>query len=192
DLHSSELSSLSQLEDNLINTVAPFSDSEEIYIYNSGLVLLWPFLPRIFASLKLIQKGHFVNSESAERAVLILQYLVDAATEIPEHLLLLNKILCGLDFLEPIAANLEITEPQRDECEHLLSAVISNWSILKNTSIEGFRHAFLQREGILKVRNGSWLLQVKQETYDVLLDRLPWSISVVKLPWMNELLHVEW
>ena len=147
----------SQTEDRLTNTIAPFSDSEEIYIYNSGLVLLWPFVPRFFESLKLIQRGQFVNSESAERAVLILQYLVDATTEIPEHLLPLNKILCGIDLLEPVAANLEITEPQRDECEHLLSAVIDNWSILKNTSIEGFRWAFLQREGILKVRDGSWL-----------------------------------
>ena len=182
----------SQAKDKLTNTVAPFSDSEEIYIYNSGLVLLWPFLPRFFESLKLIQRGQFVNSESAERAVLILQYLVDAATEIPEHLLPLNKILCGIDLLEPVAANLEISEPQRDECENLLSAVIGNWSILKNTSIEGFRRAFLQREGILKVRDGSWLLQVEQATYDILLERMPWNISVVKLPWIEGVLYVEW
>ena len=190
--HTSDPFSLSQPEARLINTVTPFSDSEEIYIYNSGLVLLWPFLPRFFETLKLMQQGHFVNSESAERAVLILQYLVDAATEIPEQFLSLNKILCGIDLLEPVTANLEIAEPQRDECEHLLSAVISNSSILKNTSIDGFRRAFLQREGILKVRDCSWLLQVEQETYDVLLDRLPWSIRVVKLPWMDEILYVEW
>ena len=214
--HSSNLGSLSQPEDKLKNTVASYSDSEEIYIYNSGLVLLWPFLPRFFESLKLIQRGQFVNSESAQRAVLILQYLVDAATEIPEHFLPLNKILCGIDLLEPVAANLEISETQKDECEHLLSAVISNWSILKNTSINGFRHAFLQREGILKVRaprlrsstrrgsgspearlrrplrDHSWLLQVEQTTYDILLDRIPWSISVVKLPWIEGVLYVEW
>ncbi|MDJ0903071.1 MAG: contractile injection system tape measure protein [Xenococcus sp. MO_188.B8] len=182
----------SQAKDKLTNTVAPFSDSEEIYIYNSGLVLLWPFLPRFFESLKLIQREQFANSESAQRAVLILQYLVDAATEIPEHLLPLNKILCGIDLLEPVAANLEISEPQRDECENLLSAVIGNWSILKNTSIEGFRRAFLQREGILKVRDGSWILQVEQATYDILLDRMPWNISVVKLPWIEGVLYVEW
>ncbi|MDJ0715453.1 MAG: contractile injection system tape measure protein [Prochloraceae cyanobacterium] len=182
----------SQPEDTLTNTVAPFSDSEEIYIYNSGLVLLWPFLARFFETLELIQEGHFINSESAERAVLILQYLVDGVTEIPEYLLSLNKILCGIDLLEPVATNLAIAEQERHECEHLLSAVISNWSILKNTSLEGFRRAFLQREGILRVRDGSWLLQVEQETYDVLLDRIPWSISAVKLPWMNELIYVEW
>ncbi len=176
----------------LVNTVAPFSDSEEIYIYNSGLVLLWPFLPRFFKTLKLIQQGNFINSESAQQAILILQYLVDETTEIPEYVLPLNKILCGMDLLEPITANLEITEQQRDECEHLLSMVISNWSILKNTSIKGFRRAFLQRKGILKVRDRSWMLQVEEETYDILFDRLPWSISVVKLPWMKEMLFVEW
>lgn len=182
----------SQREEGFTNTVAPFSDSEEIYIYNSGLVLLWPFLPRFFESLKLTQRGQFVDLESTERAILILQYLVEGVTEIPEHFLSLNKILCGLDLLEPIVAKLEMNESEKDECASLLSAIISNWSILKNTSSEGFQRAFLQREGILKVCNSSLLLWVEQKTYDILLDHLPWNIKVVKLPWMKEILFVEW
>ncbi len=169
-----------------------FSDSDEIYICNAGLILLWPFLNRFFVKIGLVQENLFINIISAQRATLLLQYLVDNSTEIPEHTLPLNKILCGIDLLEPIETNLEITEPERAECENLLSAVIQNWSILKNTSVEGLRKAFLQRNGILRIRDRSWLLQVERETYDILLDKIPWSIRVVKLPWMDNLLYVEW
>ncbi|WP_424099673.1 contractile injection system tape measure protein [Moorena producens] len=174
------------------DAVNAFSDSDEIYIYNAGLILLWPFMTRFFVKIGLVKDKIFINTTSAERAALLLQYLVDNSTEIPEHSLPLNKILCGIDLLEPIDTNLEITAQEREECENLLSAVIQNWSILKNTSIEGFRKAFLQRNGIVRVRDGSWLLQVERETYDILLDRIPWSIRVVKLPWMDNILYVEW
>jgi hypothetical protein len=45
---------------------------------------------------------------------------------------------------------------------------------------------------VLSARDGAWLLRVQRETYDVVLDRFPWSITWVKLPWMNTLLRVAW
>ncbi len=182
----------SQVWEPFPHAIAPFSNSEEIYIDNAGLILLWPFLNRFFSQLRLVEQNCFVNDEAAERAALLLQYLVDASVDPPEHLLPLNKILCGIELLDPTDTHLDIIEAERSECENLLSAVIQNWSILKNTSIAGFRQAFLQRNGILKVCNGEWLLQVERETYDILLDRIPWSIRVVKLPWMDHILYIEW
>ena len=175
-----------------LNSIVPFSDSEEIYISNGGLILLWPFLTRLFSNIKLVEENCFVNLVAAERATLLLQYLVDGSLDSSEDILSLNKILCGIDLLEPMETKLDLTEQEQSECENLLSAVIQNWSILKNTSIEGFRKAFLQRNSILKVRDGEWLLQVERESYDILLDRIPWSIRVVKLPWMDKILYVEW
>ncbi|MFN6565507.1 MAG: contractile injection system tape measure protein [Nostoc sp. ChiSLP01] len=176
----------------LLNAVNTFSQSDEIYIDNAGLILLWPFLNRFLVKIRLVANNLFINKISAERASLLLQYLVEDSTESSEHILPLNKILCGIDLLEPINTNLEITTEEQAECENLLSAVIQNWSILKNTSIEGFRKAFLRRNGILRVHNDGWLLQVERETYDILLDKIPWSIQVIKLPWMDNILHVEW
>jgi hypothetical protein len=176
----------------LANTNNTFSQSDEIYISNAGLILLWPFLNRLFTKIRLIEKNYFINQISAERASLLLQYLVDGSTDSSEHIFPLNKILCGLDLLEPLNTNLEITIEEHAECENLLSAVIQNWSILKNTSTEGLRRAFLHRNGILRVHHDGWLLQVERQTYDVLLDKIPWSIQVIKLPWMDNILHVEW
>ena len=35
-------------------------------------------------------------------------------------------------------------------------------------------------------------LAVKSGPFDMLLDRLPWSYSTIKLPWMHEVLYVDW
>lgn len=167
-------------------------ETEDIYIQNSGLILLYPFLNNFFETLGLVELGQFWSPQTAQRSVLLLQYLIDSSVESLEHLLPLNKILCGIDLTEPVPAYLAISEIEKDECNVLLSATIQNWSALKNTSIEGFRQAFLQRSGILRPHHGNWLLQVERQTYDILLDRLPWSIRVIKLPWMEQVLYTEW
>lgn len=169
-----------------------FSDADEIYINNSGLILLWPFYKQLFTKIGLLQENNFIDTNATQKAVLILQYLVDATIEIPESNLPLNKILCGVDIFEPIETSLDISDAEIDECETLLAAAIANWSILKNTSIDGLRKTFLQRDGILRIRHGSWLLQIERQTHDILLDKIPWSIRVIKLPWIDETLYVEW
>ena len=178
------------------NFPAQDSDSlpsdESIYIDNSGLVLLWPFLSRFLATLGLVESGQFITPEAAPRAALLLQHLVDGSTESLEASLPLNKLLCGLNLSDPIPYRLDLTETERDESEQLLLAVIQNWSALKNISTDGLRRAFLQRPGLLRRRQDGWLLQVEHQTHDILLDRLPWSIRIVKLPWMLTLLQVEW
>ncbi|NEQ68603.1 MAG: hypothetical protein F6K21_24500 [Symploca sp. SIO2D2] len=168
-----------------------FSQAEEIYVPNAGLVIIWPFLERFYQTLGLVEGKSFNNLESGERAVLILQYLVDGSIDIPESNLPLNKILCGFDPFEPIPTAFEPTESEKAECQTLLSAIIQHWSSLKNTSIPGFQQLFLERKGILRVRDGCWLLQLEQAPQDVLLDTIPWSIRVVKLPWMEEIVYVE-
>ena len=186
------LSTQTQLPDSQDIQSDPFSDADEIYINNSGLILLWPFYKQLFTKIGLLQKNNFIDTNAAQKAVLILQYLVDGNTEIPESNLPLNKILCGIDISEPIETSLNISDAEIEECETLLAAAIANWSILKNTSIDGLRKTFLQRNGILRIRHGSWLLQVERQTYDILLDKIPWSIRVIKLSWIDEILYVEW
>ena len=147
----------------------------------------------IFCRIYILEMSNqFIDLQATERAVLILQYLVDATTEIPEHLLPLNKFLCGLDLAEPVPSDLVMSQVEQDECNELLISVIQTWSILGSTSVDGLRRAFLQRAGILHPRDSSWLLQVEHQTYDIVLDQLPWSIRVIRLPWMDKLLHIDW
>ena len=171
-----------------------FSDVEKLYIQNSGLVLLWPFLPRFFNNLALIKDDkQFADADAAAKACLLLQYLAYGNDlEMFEPLLPLNKLLSGINLFDPVDIQAELTQDERDAADHMLRSVINNAPLWKTLSEDGLRRAYLQREGILSARDGQWLLQVKRETYDVILDKLPWAVSVVKLPWMENLIFVEW
>jgi hypothetical protein len=170
-----------------------FSDSDKISIQNAGLVLLWPFLPRFFATLGLTSEGQFVDEAAATRACLLLQYLVQGTTDgVFEALLPLNKLLCGIDLTQPLPTAWDIHPEEAEAATTLLEAVIQNGPLWCTLSVEGFRQAFLQREGLLSTRDGHWLLQAARETHDIIIDRLPWAVRHVKLPWMERLLFTEW
>lgn len=170
----------------------PEEATEDIYIQNAGLILLWPFLSRFFTKLQLITDNQFLTPQSRHQAALLLQYLVDASVAPVESALCLNKLLCGQHLSTPLPAELELTDTEQQDCENLLSAVIQYWSALGTISPAGLQEAFLQRQGVLRSRGDHWLLQVDHKPHDILLDSLPWSIKVVTFEWMAQTLYVEW
>ena len=94
---------------------------------------------------------------------------------------------------KPIFIRIEMTDKEKDLSEKLLEAAIHQWNALKNTSPDSLRGSFLIRQGKLTTKGDrKWTLQVEQKGFDLLLDFLPWSISMIKLPWMTDLLNVEW
>ena len=94
---------------------------------------------------------------------------------------------------EPVEADVGLTDAETEEAIALLDAAIGHWEALRGTSPDALRGEFLMRPGMLAVdADGDWLLRVEARTVDILLDQLPWGISLVKLPWMDRLLRVEW
>ena len=170
----------------------PVIDTDEDYIHNAGLVITWPYLPRLFLNLGLADENNFIDAEAAERAALLMQYLVDPGTEMPESLLSLNKLLCGLDLHRTLPAELTATDREVSECDALLGALRHHWDVVANMSVGRIRSDFLQRQGILRPCAGNWQLQVESQAHDVLMQRLPWPTGVVKLPWMDYALLVHW
>ncbi|MBN1480885.1 hypothetical protein EH223_00210 [candidate division KSB1 bacterium] len=165
---------------------------EALFVDNAGLVLLWPYLKIFFTNLGLLSDGLFLTLKQREHAIHLLYFLCTFERSAPENLLTLNKLLCGWDLDKPISKTFRVTKKERLECEKLLQSVISHWSALKNTSVKGFLHSFIQRNGILTHDTDTWLLRVERKAYDILLERLPWSISLLKLSWMKTMLRVEW
>ena len=170
----------------------PFTDADEDYIHNGGLVILWPYLPRFFTNLGLADGNSFIDDLAAQRAVFLLQHLVAPDPETPESLLSLNKLLCGLDLQRPLPAGYSPTEREQDECAALFAALKLHWNVLANMSADRIRTDFLQREGILRPCSGNWQLQMENQVQDILVQRLPWPIGVVKLPWMDYAILVHW
>jgi hypothetical protein len=165
---------------------------ESIYVLNAGLVLASAYLPRLFDMLGLVEKKRFINRDATERAIHLLEVLANNRTAAPEFQLALNKVLCGVAGAAPIAGGIEITPAEQEAVDGLIRSMIAHWKALGNTSPEGLRTAFLQREGFLALKGDAWHLQVQGRSYDMLLDRLPWPYTPVKYPWMARPIHVEW
>jgi len=173
--------------------IDPFSESEKLYVRNAGIIVLWPFLERYFEKNELMVNGKFIHQEAREQACWLLQQLVIGPDrELFEPHLALAKVLVGMQPESPVNAPEVITDEQQLLMDELLTAVMEHVPAWKNLTVANLRKAYLQREGALSARDGQWLLQVKRETYDILLDKLPWPIQLIRLPWLDHLLVVEW
>lgn len=162
------------------------------YINNAGLILLHPYLSFFFDALELREGNQFRDEAAQHRAVQLMGYLAHGEEDIPEYDLVLPKLLCGILPAEPVRRFIPLTEAEKTEANELLAAVISHWNALGNTSPDGLRGNFLLREGKLEWKEEEWQLYVTQHAYDMLLNRLPWGISVVGLSWMPWLIKTVW
>jgi hypothetical protein len=176
------------------NITASIAKDTELYpIDNAGLVLLHPFLSICFDRLKYLKDGVFINNEASWRAVFLLQYIADGAEEDTyEYRLLLNKILCGIAIHDALPHYIELTEEEKNMGLQLLEAILQQWEKLKDTSVEGLRQTFLQRRGALSLNEDRLKLKVEHRAYDLFLQSLPWSFSMVKTKWMNKELITDW
>ncbi len=166
---------------------------ECMYINNAGLILLQPFLQELFERNGWIAGDVWLEEQYQQKAVLLMQHLVQPDELHPEYLLPLNKILCGY----PLSAHLPLhLEEDRRGTDELLQDLIYRWTlngVPVNSSVQSFRESFLQRKGKLISRGKDWVLQVEQKAFDVIaLNGLPWNIRLLHLPWMSQSLWVEW
>ena len=163
---------------------------EGVYIGCAGLVLLHPFLPRLFEGVGIAAEDKLMQPE---RALCLLHFLATGQRVAPEYELLLPKLLCNVPLEAPVESLIELTADEEAEAAALLQAVIQHWDALGDTSADGLRGTFLVRPGKLSRRDdGDYLLQVEPRSFDILMDQLPWGIGAIKLPWMEKMLWVEW
>lgn len=174
-----------------INT-SKINEGDVFYIQAAGIILLHPFLNRLFEKLGLCEKGEFIDEASHQRAVCLIHYLATGEVHTPEYQLVLPKFLCGMPLNVPLDHFIEINEAEKTESENLIQAAIEHWGALGNTSPDGLRETFLLRDGKLEKRQTTWHLTVERKPWDILLDRLPWGKNMVKLPWIDELLQIDW
>jgi hypothetical protein len=142
--------------------------------------------------LKILDKGVFTSEAAGCRAVHIMQYAINNTGQASENKLILNKILCNIPIEKPIEREIELTDEEKSNVGDLLDSVIKHWTVLKGTSADGLREGFLQRQGKLQSVDNGWKLIVERKTLDILLSKIPWAFSIIKLPWMDSLVFVEW
>ena len=167
-------------------------DDGPVFIENSGLVLLHPFLANLCENIGYTKEQKWESAQLHERGVLLTHYLITGQNEFPEYEMFLNKLMMGYPLDNPLSLEAKLSDFEMNETNDLFVSVIKHWVALKNTSVEGLRNTFLQRAGKLTKKESGWLLQVEQKAFDILLDKIPWGFSTIKTPWMDEILSVEW
>jgi hypothetical protein len=146
----------------------------------------------LFENVGYFYNKAWISSNHHQRAAILTQYLVTGKEEYPEFDLFLNKIIIGYPIVNSLPSEIMLSAFEKQEARDVLQSAIRHWSALKNISVEGLQSAFLMREGKLSKIESGWLLQVEQKTIDILLNRIPWSFSIIKTPWMKTKLTVEW
>ncbi len=179
-------------ENSIANIKKSIAEEEGVFAQYTGLVLVHPFLSFLFSRLGFLEGRHFKNIQAQQKALYLLHYIATKKTVAEEHELLIPKILCGYAYNIPVPKKATISKKQKQEADTMLEALIAQWQILKNTSPDGLREGFLRRNGKVSTQNNEINITVETTAIDVLLDHLPWNLSMIKLPWLDEFIHVSW
>ena len=167
-------------------------DEEGLFVQYAGIVLIHTFFSTLFKRLQWVKEGKFENDQAKQKALQLLHYVATGREKAEEYELAVPKILCNWPLGMPVPKNIELSKEELLEADNMLQAVVDQWKVLKNTSPVGLREGFLQRSGKYFSRNDKRYLQIESASIDILLDQLPWNIGIIKLPWMKDMLWVEW
>jgi hypothetical protein len=167
-------------------------EKEGLFIENAGLVLIHPFLLHFLKALDLCNDQSFKDEKAQVQAIHLLHYLATGTTQPVEYELVFNKVLCNWPLDRPLKRRVRISKKMKKEAENMLLACLKHWTVLKGSSTDALRGNFLLREGKLVRKDKGWQLIVERKAQDILLDSLPWGFGTIKLPWMEEILFVEW
>ena len=167
-------------------------------VINAGLVLTAPYLPLLWQRLGYLQGPRFASVQQAWQACALLHYMASGDTGAAPHdywqQWRLAMLLNGCEPPCPAGMDLQVTDSACELADSLLTGIIAQWPKLANSSVSTLRECFLQRSGSLcQLGNGSgWQLQLQSGPYDMLLDGLPWSFSLIRYHWMQGELYVHW
>ncbi len=168
------------------------TDKKVQFVDNAGMVLLAPFLPRLFTMMELTDNGKFRGRDAQIKAIFLTQYAVFGDGEFPEYALQLNKLLTNFKTGIPLPRKSVLTDDEKTMVDGMLEGVLQNWGRLANTTVSGLQEGFLRREGRLEELEETFSLTVEARAYDMLLDHVPWNFRTIKFSWMQKALQVKW
>lgn len=160
------------------------------YIKNAGLIIVHPFLKNLMANCFLLDTENQLTNP--ERAAHLLHFAATGMEHDYEYNMRFEKFICGIPLDMPLEREITLSTHEKSEVKSMLEAVLQHWTSLKSNSIDLLRHEFLQREGKLDTAGQNPKLIIERKTFDMLMDSIPWNISVVKIPWHQKIIYTEW
>jgi len=161
------------------------------YIRNAGLILIHPFIRTFFEHCNLLhpETQKLINPELCAH---LLHYIATGETNAPEYDMAFEKFLCNIPMNQTINRHIKLSRKHKTQAENVIESVQHNWSPMKNSSAALLQNEFFQRSGKLVVTDHDYTLTVERKTQDILLDKLAWGIGLIKLPWKEKFIFVNW
>lgn len=161
------------------------------YVQNAGLILIHPFIKTLFEHCDLInlKTNQLIDSESCAH---LLHYIATGKTNAPEYEMVFEKFLCNIPMNHTINRHIKLSRKHKIQAKNVIESVQKNWIPMKKSSVELLRNEFFQRSGKLVVTDHDYTLTVEQKTQDILLEKLAWGLGLVKLPWQEKFIFVNW
>ncbi|MCA6221400.1 contractile injection system tape measure protein [Photorhabdus antumapuensis] len=160
-------------------------------VSHAGILILWPMLPALFNHLDLLEEKKFIHLQAQFRAVDFLDYLILGDEERQIERKSLNKVLCGL-MIDEETHSIPVEPEKQLIIEQWLDAIIIQLPGWKKLSRNDARQLFLQRPGELLIGEQEIKITLQHQPFDLLLADWPWPLNIIKLPWLNRPLQVDW
>lgn len=163
---------------------------------NCGLMLLAPFYSTLFRRLDWVEKQEFKSEREQVKAYRLLLYIAELNMSDDKknqgNQDLIARIISGIPAENEITILEDISESDQEEAQTFLKAVIGQWPIMVNASLEGFVESFLQRGGIAFKSEDKWNIEVEGRGTDIILKTLPWGYGTMKFPWAPYIVYTIW
>lgn len=161
------------------------------YIQNAGLILIHPFIKTFFEHCDLLdpKNQQLLNPELCAH---LLHYIATGKTNAPEYDMVFEKFLCNIPMNQTINKHIKLSRKHKTQAKNVIESVQHNWNPMKTSSSALLRNEFFQRSGKLVVTDHDYTLTVERKAQDILLDKLGWGLGLVKLPWKEKFIFVNW
>lgn len=167
------------------------SPNEGLYILNAGLIMLHPFLKTFFEHCNLVHP-ETQQLTDPELCAHLLHYIATGEANAPEYEMVFEKFLCNIPMNQSINRHIKLSRKHKTQVKNLIESVQQNWKPMKKSSVALLQNEFFQRSGKLVITDQDYTLTVERKTQDILLDKLAWGLSLVKLPWKENFMFVNW
>lgn len=161
------------------------------YVQNAGLILIHPFIKTLFEHCNLLHP-ETQQLTDPELCAHLLHYIATGKTNAPEYDLVFEKFLCNIPTNQTINRHIKLSRKHKTEAKNVIESVQHNWNSMRKSSVALLQNEFFQRPAKLVATDHEYTLTVERKTQDILLENLGWGIGLVKLPWQEKFIFVNW
>jgi len=179
-----------QVQFTLSESLGAQPTATRVEISNAGMVLLHPFMEKLFRDLGLMESVTFSHNAARCRGIYVWHYLASGFEDDADINFLLPKLLCGLSPNATLCKEVPISDFERSICSNHLCRLLRYWDLAPD--IESLRRDYLGRSGTIQNINGLWTLRVDHRELDNRAEGSFQSPVTIRHAWQKEPLEVYW